>query len=212
MSLKLLSFVACVNNGVPVTQTNSVPCAVKHYLWRDWFSSRPPSAVALMEFFNETNDLKTVLETLFRWRQFENNLFETHNDVIDKFIDLININLTDTTRNQTLEFALTYIYLSCFDEAFLPEQYTVFWYKDKYQMCKLCSDDVVYAASEEKYYFTNCCWKRRLSYYNHYDIDDIDTIVTDMSSYCVECHRPLFNIVNIDNKNFPRYMYFCSCN
>lgn len=210
-SLKLLSFVACVDNGVPVTHTNSVPWAVKQYLWNDWFSSHPPSDVALRQFFNETKNLKIVLETLFKWQQFENNLFKSYDDVLDRFYYLINSNLTDVSREETLEFALVYTYLSNVEQLFLPEQYTVFWYKDKYRMCKWCSDDVVYATSEEKFYFTNCCWKRRLSYYNCYDVDNIHDIVTDMSSYCVECHRALFNIIDTENDNFPRHMYFCNC-
>ncbi|AUV65371.1 hypothetical protein [Alphabaculovirus myunipunctae] len=222
-TLEVLAFKSVLYNG----QSRNVPQRVRHELWRrllcDEFTD-----THLQLYLHETNHLGEVLKLLFDRRSFDmttttttpliTTLIYHHANAVTRFHEFINKNLTDLTPHETLQFVLVYLYLNDSKESFLPERFAVWWLKSDKNKCKWCSssddddddDDVFYVSSEKFFYTTVCCGKLKLSYHDHYEPQPLTDIVSDLKSYCVVCHRPLYIIKDMESYNFPKELYLCT--
>lgn len=209
-SLQSLSFNVAVDNAIPITAANCVPAVVKKYLWQQLFAAGPPATHCLYKYLKETGDLGLILQCLFYWNAFDlSEKYEEYN-AINQLYELISLDLTNLTNKQTLKFVILYLFLNTTKQQCLPERFAVFWCRDKKSLCKWCTEDGVYVAAEDKYYFTDCCGKRKISYHVYYEPDDFNSIVTDINSYCYACRLPLYTIKDVESYNFPSSMYFCT--
>ncbi|AIZ48657.1 asb100 [Agrotis segetum nucleopolyhedrovirus B] len=209
-SLQSLSFEASIDHAL--VSDNSVPTCVREHLWRQQlFASGPPKTSHLYTYLQETQNLETVLRCLFHWNAFDlSENYEEYNAINDLY-ELINLDLTNLSKQQTLKFIILYLFLSKTKKHHcLPERFAVLWCKDKKFQCKWCSEDIVYVAAENKHYFTDCCAKLKISYHVFYEPDDFNNIVTNLDSYCSTCRLPLYTIKDVESYNFPHSMYFCT--
>ncbi|ACI28812.1 agip111 [Agrotis ipsilon multiple nucleopolyhedrovirus] len=212
-SLQSLSFEASIDNEIPLTSANSVPACVREHLWQQQlFATGTPKTSHLYRYLKETQNLDVVLRCLFHWNEFDlsTESYEVYNAINDLY-ELINLDLTNLSKQQTLKFIVLYLFLSHHKAQFcLPERFAVFWCRDKKFQCKWCSEDIVYVAAENKHYFTDCCGNLKISYHVFYEPDDFNNIVTDLDSYCSTCRLPLYTIKDAESYNFPYSMYFCT--
>ncbi|WBB27231.1 hypothetical protein [Mythimna sequax nucleopolyhedrovirus] len=202
--LSLIAFKQTLRCGTP-TNDYVAPDTRKH-LWKQLLSLEP-SYEWLKLFLQETKNLGNVLKFLFRNKCVEINFWSEAN-ALTKLYSLINKDITNLTSKQTLRFIVLYLYLNDLDISFMPEKFAVFWCKSINNQCKWCAD--VYVTSENGKYMTECCGNLKFSYYDHYDVGNFTNIVTDIDSYCRQCHRPLYTIMDVTNHRFPYNMYFCT--
>nr|WRQ96357.1 maco-A 121 [Mamestra configurata nucleopolyhedrovirus A] len=203
-SLSLLAFKHTLQCGTP---TNGyVTTRTRKHLWKQLLSVEP-SYEWLKIFLRETKNLGNVLRFLFTNKCVEVNVWSEAN-ALTKLYTLINKDITNLTTKQTLKFIVLYLYLNDLDKLFMPEKFAVFWCKSKSNLCKWCAD--VYVSSESNKYMTECCGNLKCLYYDHYDVRNFTNTVTDIDSYCHQCHRPLYTIMDVTNQRFPYNMYFCT--
>jgi hypothetical protein len=203
-TLLMLAFKHTLYNGV--VTSGYVSRHDRKQLWKRLLS-KEPSYDLLKIFYKETNNLGNVLQFLFTKKCVDIN-FHSEANALTKLYGFINKDITNLSAKQTLKFIVLYLYLNELNQTFMPEKFAVFWCKNEINLCKWCAD--VYVCSENAQYMTVCCGNLKLSYHDHYDLNDFTEIVTDINSYCRQCFRSLYTIKDVTDHRFPYSMYFCT--
>ncbi len=196
-SLQALSFETIVNVEND-TLLKILPSSIEEFSWNQLLASKPPTPKHVYKFFERIKKLDVALKYLFKWKcldiidQYEDD-YKTYFDACRKMKYFDNLNLTELTQQQTLEFVILLLILNKIDVNldWLCDYYTIVKCKDKLSRCKFCSDQNLIPELENSYY---CCaieHEHTNDYNYHYA--GFFNIVTDITNYCVNCFRPLFD-------------------